>query len=56
MKTMNVTFESQEYKKLEDKKKALQKQFNKNKFTFSWRKFIIYLNEYHNGGFKKDKK
>lgn len=55
MKNINVTFEDSEYKVLTDKKKALQKEFNKNKFTFSWRKFFIYLNKYHNGGFKKAK-
>ena len=53
MKTINVTFEDQEYKELIKKKLALQKKFNKNKFTFSWQKFIIYLNKQHNGGFKK---
>lgn len=53
MKTLNVTFEDHEYKELIKKKQALQKEFKKNKFTFSWQKMIIYLNEQHSGGFKK---
>ena len=56
MKTINVTFEDYEHKVLIKKKEALRKKFKKNKFSFSWQKFIVYLNKYHNGGFKKIEK
>ena len=50
MKTINVTFEDREYKELMVKKNYLRKKLNLS--ILSWQKFILYLNEHHNGGFK----
>ena len=54
MKTINVTFEDKEYKELMDKKQKLKKKLNLS--ILSWQKFIIYLNNHHNGEFKNTEK